>query len=205
MPTESLGKVLPQIVLPYVQQWADRSGLTLLSRLLADDKFRELIEKYSDGLAIPLSPTGAAPGNGKGQTNGHRPTSHAEPHVRNVRTEATAGDLTSMHARLLAMEAQHESDLNLFATLRLQIRPLALALGCCPKCLVGVEGCPKCLGRSKVAHYQPDYTLLKMQIVNPLAARGVPLTLSETTPSVSGDESRESSTKTRSSKPWPKK
>jgi hypothetical protein len=205
MQTEPLAKVLPRILLPYVQQWADRSGLTLLSRLLVDDQFRELIEKYCDGLVTPLSQPGAAPGNGKSQGNGNRPTSQAEPHVSHIGAEADAGDLMNLHGRLLAMEAQHESHLTLLAMLRSKIRPLALALGCCPKCLVGVEGCPKCLGRSRVAHYPPAYTLLKLQIVNPLAARGVPLTLSETTPPVSGGGSRASSARTRSSKPWPKK
>jgi len=204
MQTESWVKVLPRILFPYVQQWADRSGLTLLSRLLVDDQFRELIEKYSDELVTPLSQPGTTPGNGNGQGNGNRPTSQAEPHVRNVGTEADAGDLTNLHARVLALEAQHESHLNLLEMLRSKIQPLALALGCCPECLVGVEGCPKCLGRSRVAHYPPDYTLLEMQIVNPLAARGVPLTLSETTPPLSGRRSRESSAKTRRSKPWPK-
>jgi hypothetical protein len=73
------------------------------------------------------------------------------------------------------MEAQE----TVLSILRNRMRPLALALGCCPECLVGVEGCPKCWGQSRVAYYPPDVSLLEAQVVNPLAARGVPLQLNE--------------------------
>ena len=43
----------------------------------------------------------------------------------------------------------------------------------------GVDGCPKCWGQSRVAYYPPDVSLLEAQVVNPLAARGVPLRLGE--------------------------
>ncbi len=205
MQTESLGKVLPRILFPYVQQWAERSGLTLLSRLLVDDQFRELIEKFSDGLVTPLSQPGPTPGNGNGQGNGNRSTSQAEPQVRNLGTEADAGDLTDLHARVLAMEAQQEAQQAQFEILRSKIRPLALALGCCPECLVGVDGCPKCWGRSRVAHYPPDYVLLRAQVVDPLAAHGVPLTLGEAHESRTGRQSGSISETRKRSKPWPKK
>ena len=48
MQSETLGKMLPRILFPYVQQWAERSGMTLLSRLLVDEQFRGLLEKYGD-------------------------------------------------------------------------------------------------------------------------------------------------------------
>ena len=73
------------------------------------------------------------------------------------------------------MEAQE----TVLSILRNRMRPLALALGCCPECLVGVDGCPKCWGQSRVAYYPPDVSLLEAQVVNPLAARGVPLQLGE--------------------------
>jgi hypothetical protein len=78
-----------------------------------------------------------------------------------------------LQERVLAMEAQ-ETVLSILCN---RMRPLALALGCCPECLVGVDGCPKCWGQSRVAYYPPDVSLLEAQVVNPLAARGVPLQL----------------------------
>lgn len=205
MHTESWGKALPRILFPYVQQWAERSGLTLLSRLLVDDKFCELIEKYSDELVTPLLQPGTTPGNGNGRGNGYRPTSQAEPHVRNVGTNGDAGDLTNLHSRVLAMEAQQAAQQALFEVLRSKIRPLALALGCCPECLVGVDGCPKCWGRSQVAHYPPDYGLLRAEVVDPLAAHGVPLSLSEAQESRTGRQSGGNFETKKRSKPWPKK
>jgi hypothetical protein len=63
--------------------------------------------------------------------------------------------------------------------LRNRARPLALALGCCPECLVGLDGCPKCWGQSRIAYFPPDVSLLEAQIVNPLSVRGVPLRLNK--------------------------
>ena len=175
MQTESLGRVLPQILLPYLQQWAERSGLNLLSRLLVDEQFRGLIEKYGDELMTHVAQTASSRGNR--QRNGSRPASGAQSNVSE--NDANANDLASLHERVLVMEAQQKAQQALFEVLRTKIRPLALALGCCPECLVGVDGCPKCWGRSKVAQYPPDYTLLETEIVGPLALRGVPLVLNE--------------------------
>ena len=52
---ESLGKVLPRILFPYVQQWAESSGFTLLSRLLVDEQFQGLIEKYGDEMVTLMA------------------------------------------------------------------------------------------------------------------------------------------------------
>jgi hypothetical protein len=174
MQTDSLGKMLPLILFPYVQQWAERSGLTLLSQLLVDEQFRGLIERYGNEMVIRMGQD-STPGNGSGQGNEKKPAPRAEPRVSEA--DAHANDLTDLQDRVLAMEAQQEAQQALFSLLRSKIRPLALALGCCPECLVGVDGCPKCWGQSGVAHYPPDYMLLEAEVVSPLAARGVPLVL----------------------------
>ena len=182
MQAESLGKLLPQILIPYAQQWAERSGMTLLSKLLVDEQLRELIERYSGEFVTNLSQAGSTPADDNEGGNVEKPASFTEAQDRNVSAIANtdSGDMTELRARVLAMEAQHEVHRILLETLRAKMRPLALALGCCPECLVGVVGCPRCWGRSKVAHYPPDYALLEMQVVSPLVTRGVPLTLRAT-------------------------
>lgn len=174
MEMESFGKMLPAILFPYVQQWAERSGFTLLTQLLVDEQFRALLEKYGDQMVRGLARRGDGPvnGNGHGRSNGS--ASHEE-----LPLEANCSDFADLQDRVLAMEAQQEAQQAMLGMLRSRMRPLALALGCCPECLVGVELCPSCGGRSKVAYYPPDYTLLEAQVVKPLAARGVPLVLSE--------------------------
>jgi hypothetical protein len=196
MQMDSLGKVLPAIVFPYVQQWAERSGLPLLAQLLVDEQFRSLLEKYGDEMLRHMAQGEPTPGNGNGHINGMQPAFSAEP--RAGEADARASDFTDLQDRVLAMQAQQEAQQALFELLRSRIRPLALALGCCPECLVGVDGCPNCWGQSKVAHYPPDYRLLEAVVVSPLAARGVPLVLNEGKVS-SARESR------KRSKPWPKK
>src|SRR4030095_15000814 len=141
------------------------------------------------------------PGNGNGWGSGKRSVPRAKPHVsetdadandlasgkRSVprakphvsETDADADDLASLHDRVLALEAQQEMQQALFEALRIKIQPLALALGCCPECLVGIEGCQKCGGQSRVGHFPPDYALLETQVITPLAARGVPLSLNK--------------------------
>jgi hypothetical protein len=211
MQTESLGKVLPRILFPYVQQWAERSGMTLLSRLLVDEQFRELIEKYGDEIVTRMAQAVPAPGNGNGKSNGNGSGNgngtRLAPRANGGGNDAdvSTGDFASLQDRVLAMEAQQEAQQALFEVLRTRIRPLALALGCCPECLVGVEGCPKCWGQSKVAHYKPDYTLLATQVVNPLVARGVPLVLSEMPASRADHHSAKSTATSKRSRPWPKK
>lgn len=171
MENESLGKSLPRFLLPYVQQWADSSGLTLLSRILVDEQFQGLVEKYADELVTRMS--SSTPRNGNGRGNGKR----SAPRAQSRDSGADANDLATLNDRVLALEAQQEMQQALFEALQIKIQPLALALGFCPECAVGIEGCPKCGGRSKVGLYPPDYALLEALIVNPLAARGVPLSL----------------------------
>lgn len=200
METESLGKALPRILFPYVQQWAERSGYTLLSRLLVDEQFQELVEKYADVMTQMARPT---PTNGNGRGNGKKSAPSVEPRLSEA--DANADDLSSLQDRVLALEEQQEAQQALFEALRTKILPLALALGCCPECLVGIEGCPKCRGRSRVGHYAPDYTLLEAQVVSPLAARGVPLSLNKKKASGTGRRSRATTTTRKESKSWSQK
>lgn len=189
MSTDSLGKMLPRILFPYVQQWAERSGMTLVSRLLVDEQFRALLEKYGDEVLTRMaqaqrpSPASAATSaaasysTANGTANGHA-ADLADPPGADPRFSEPAingSSLSKLQERVLAMEAQE----TVLSILRNRMRPLALALGCCPECLVGVEGCPKCWGQSRVAYYPPDISLLEAQVVSPLAARGVPLQLRE--------------------------
>ena len=176
MQTESLGTVLPQILLPYVQQWAERAGMTLLSQFLVDEQFRGLIERYGDELVTRMAQGVPPLGNGNGRGNESKHASRVEPRVGEPDLNI---DLTSLQDRVSTMEARQDAQEALFELLRTKIRPLALALGCCPECMVGVQGCPKCLGLSRVALYPPDYALLEAQVVSPMAARGVPLVLNE--------------------------
>lgn len=196
METDPLGKVLPRILLPYIQQWAERSGMTLLSRLLVDEQFRGLLERYGDELVTRVAQAAPPIGNGNGRANGGKPTGRAQPNP----ADGDAVDLTSLQDRVLAMEAHQETQQALFELLRTKIRPLALALGCCPECVVGVEGCSKCWGRSRVGLYPPDYTELEAQIVRPLAARGVPLILHRK--KVSSDGPSESTATRKRSRTW---
>jgi hypothetical protein len=173
MQTESLGKMLPRILFPYVQQWAERSGMTLLSRLLVDEQFRGLLEKYGDEVMSRVMQPGYQPDNAPAQGSDPVAPPCASPGAADIPVNGSS--LAKLQERVLAMEAQE----TVLSILRNRMRPLALALGCCPECLVGVEGCPKCWGQSRVAYYPPDVSLLEAQVVNPLAARGVPLQLNE--------------------------
>jgi hypothetical protein len=205
METESLGKTLPRILFPYVHQWAERSGYTLLSRLLVDEQFQGLVEKYGNEMMTRLASDTPTYGNGNrnGGGNGKRTAPRAKPRASEI--DANAVDLTSLQDRMLALEAQQEMQQALFEALRIKIRPLALALGCCPECLVGVEGCPRCMGQSRVGHYPPDYALLEAQVVTPLAARGVPLSLNKKKVSGPGRRSRATTTTRKESKAWSQK
>src|SRR5262245_6516604 len=173
MQAESLGKMLPRILFPYVQQWAERSGMTLLSRLLVDEQFRGLLEKYGDEVMSRVMQPGAPPGNAPQQDSD--PVAPPYPSPGAAESPLNGSSLARLQERVLAMEAQE----TVLSILRNRMRPLALALGCCPECLVGVDGCPKCWGQSRVAYYPPDVPLLEAQVVNQLAARGVPLQLGE--------------------------
>jgi hypothetical protein len=200
MDNESLGKMLPRILFPFVRQWAERSGFTLLSRLLVDEQFQGLLEKYGDEI-VTIMASGATR-NGNGHGNGKKRARPAEPRVSEA--DANADDWTSLRDRVSDLEAQQEAQQALLEALSVKIRPLALALGCCPECLVGVEGCSQCGGRSKVGLYPPDYALLEAQIVSPLAARGAPLSLNEKKVSGMGRQSRASTTTRKERKEWTK-
>ncbi len=173
MQMESMGKTLPRILFPYVQQWAERSGMTLLSRLLVDEQFRGLLEKYGDEVLSRMMPPTYPPGNASPQGSDTAASSCASPAAAD--SPLNGSSLAKLQERVLAMEAQE----TVLSILRSRMRPLALALGCCPECLVGVEGCPKCWGQSRIAYYPPDVSLLEAEVVNPLVARGVPLQLNE--------------------------
>ena len=173
MEMESFGKMLPAILFPYMQQWAERSGFTLLTQLLVDEQFRALFEKYGDQMVRGMARGSGAPGHGNGHGNRKESVSPLG------KGDRKASDFTDLQDRVLAMEVQQEAQQALLGMLCSKMRPLALALGCCPECLVGVDLCPKCGGQSKVAYYPPDQTLLEAQVVKPLAACGVPLVLNE--------------------------
>ena len=193
MQIDSLGRMLPAIVFPYMQQWAERAGLPLLSQLLVDEQFRSLLEKYGDEMMKLMA--GSASGNanghayGNGNTNGNGHTNrnghangnghghgngHASEIVPVVTQQPIVGEAVADRA-----QAMEETQQALLELLRIKIRPLALALGCCPECLVGIDGCPNCWGQSKVGYYPPDHRLLEAAVIAPLVARGVPLVLNE--------------------------
>ena len=173
MQSESMGKMLPRILFPYVQQWAERSGMTLLSRLLVDEQFRGLLEKYGDEVMSRVMRPAPPPVHAPQQASDPVAPPGASPAAAD--SPLNGSSLAKLQERVMAMEAQE----TVLSILRNRMRPLALALGCCPECLVGVDGCPKCWGQSRVAYYPPDVSLLEAQVVNPLAARGVPLRLGE--------------------------
>jgi hypothetical protein len=175
MQMESLGKTLPRILFPYVQQWAERSGMTLLSRLLVDEQFRGLLEKYGDEVMSRMMPQANPPGSASQQGSDTVAPPCASPAAAD--SPLNGSSLAKLQERVLAMEAQE----TVLSILRNRMRPLALALGCCPECLVGVEGCPKCWGQSRVGYYPPEVSLLEAEVVNPLVARGVPLQLNDRT------------------------
>lgn len=162
---ESASKILSQFLLPFGQRWAANNGYPMLSTLLADEHLHALLTRYGDSMLAAWAEARAAAAN------------------RGPRAEAIFGDaeLEKLGARLTAVEAQHQQLLTLLETVRTKMRPLAQALGCCPECLVGVEGCPVCWGKSTVAANPPDLELLQARIVDPLAASGVPLQLNGAT------------------------
>jgi hypothetical protein len=171
--------------------------MTLLSRLLVDEQFRAVLERYGDELVTRVAQSAPPVGNGNGRANGGRSATRAAPD----HADGDGVDLTALQDRVVAMEAHQATQQALFELLRTKIRPLALGLGCCPECVVGMDGCAKCWGRSRVGLYPPDYTVLETQIVRPLAARGVPLILHGK--NVPGDGPSKESTVTRKrSRAW---
>lgn len=174
MQPEAISKLLSQVVLPYGQQWAAGSGYPLLSKLLADEQLHDLIARYGDSMLASWAEAKAA---------GKKPGPRAD-------TSSDGVEMQKLAARLTAVEMQHQQLRTLLDTVRTKMRPLAQALGCCPLCLVGVEGCPSCWGKSTVGAHPPDLALLQSLIVGPLAASGVSLRPTDTTRGMRGVNGR---------------
>ncbi len=195
MESDSIGVLLPKVVLPYLRQWADHAGFEVLSKLVVDEQFLSLIQRYADQL-IPKPKTevnssyGSA-GRATGAHGAHHPYRAASP--LKPRRAPEQSDLSDLHARVDAMEGQLLAQQAMLEVLRTKIRPLAQALGCCPECVVGLEQCPKCLGRSAVGHFEPDRELLRALVFEPLAARGVSLSMGGEAPARSRRRARNDS------------
>lgn len=189
MEIESIGKLLPRLILPHAQDWAQRTGQTFLSKLLVDDQFRMLVERV--GTALESRAKSATE-----QTRGGKRKRGKNSSSR-VDSESSNDDLKATQERMAALEEQCETQQAIFEMLRKKIRPLALALGSCTECLVGVELCPKCAGRGKIGASKPDCALLEEEIIAPLVAQGTPIILqvkkrtqsARRTPATNGKES----------------
>jgi hypothetical protein len=169
MEIESIGKLLPRLILPHAQDWAQRTGQTFLSKLLVDDQFRMLVERFGAQLESRARSATEQTRSGKRKK--------AQKNSSSADCESQHQDLKATQERLAALEEQCELQQAIFETVRKKIRPLALALGSCTECLVGVELCTKCAGRGKVGAYKPDCALLSEEIIAPLAAQGTPIIL----------------------------
>jgi hypothetical protein len=167
-----MARLISQVVLPYGQQWAASNGYPLIAKLLAEEPLHDLVARYGDSMLAAWAEARAAAAKANAGHNG--------PGVR-AGAGVESAELQQLNARLTAIEAQHQQLLTLLETVRTKMRPLAQALGCCPECLVGIEGCPCCWGKSAVGSNPPDLELLKARIIEPLAASGVPLQLNEVT------------------------
>lgn len=172
MQPESMSRMISQVLLPFGQQWAASNGYPMLSKLLADEQLHGLLSRYGDSMLAAWAEARARPGKRRGGRNGN--SARADVPVESA-------ELQQLAARLSAIEGQHQQVLMLLEAVRTKMRPLAQALGCCPECLVGVEICPACWGKSAVGANPPDVELLKSLIVEPLAAAGVPLRLADNT------------------------
>jgi hypothetical protein len=183
MEPDSVGALIPKIVLPYLRQWADHSGFEVLSKLLVDDQFLSLLARYGDQFIPQPKPenvrrhmNGKAGTDGNGTWRSQRAAgdppfqSSHDPHPQQA-------DLGQLHARVSAMEGQLRAQQAMMQTLRAKIRPLASALGCCPECVVGIAQCPTCSGKSEVGYFDPDRELLRALVLDPLEARGVSLSV----------------------------
>lgn len=190
MEADSVGVLLPKIALPYLRRWAENSGFAVLSQLLVDDQFLSLIARYGERLIPEPKPgTDKQHRNGKARNNenGARRPQHAasEPVFRDLQNaEGQQPSLAQLYERVSALEgllrdqqAELAAQQTMLQTVRVKIRPLALALGCCPECVVGLELCPRCFGKSEVGYFEPDPELLHAVVLDPLAARGVSLSV----------------------------
>ena len=183
MESDSVGVLLPKVALPYLRQWAENSGFEVLSKLLMDDQFLSLIARYGEQLVPPPKPhpkSDRTRGNANGQQNRNAAWQTAcgsEPgdaeHSESAAQETEAADIAQLYQRVNAMEQQLLAQQAILETLRTRARPLALALGCCPECVVGLMQCPRCFGQSRVGRFDPDVELLRTLVLEPLAARGI--------------------------------
>jgi hypothetical protein len=173
MQPESMGKLISQFLLPLGQQLAANTGFPAVSKLLADEQVHGLVARFGDSVLASLAETQAAP-----KEANTSQAANAAPAGK----PADSAELEQLASRLTCVEAQHAQLVTFIETVRTQMRPLAQALGCCPECLVGVDGCPACWGKSSVGHQPADLELLQARIVDPLAAAGVPLRLDGTSP-----------------------
>lgn len=167
---ESIGKLVSQYLIPFGQQLATSSGHPSLARLLADEQLHQLMARYSDSVLSAFSEPG-----GPGARERGRPNENGAP----VAASVDDTELRDLNARLATAEAQSLQLLTLLEAVRTKMRPMAKALGCCQECLVGIDGCPACWGKSAVGGNQPDLEQLQSLIVEPLAASGVPLRLDD--------------------------
>jgi len=173
MSPESISKLISQVLLPLGQQWAASNGYPTLSKLLADEQLHGLVARHGDSMLAAWAEARSA----AAKRNATQARSAPRTESRNDSME-----LQQLAERLNAIETQNQQVLSLLEMVRTKMRPLAQALGCCPECLVGVEICPACWGKSAVGGNPPDPELLKTYIVEPLAASGVPLRLNGAAP-----------------------
>jgi len=184
MSPDSISKMISQVLLPLGQQWAAGNGYPSLSKLLADEQLHGLIARHGEAMLAAWTEAKSAAANRNAAQARNAP-----------RTESGADsvELQQLTDRLNAIEAQNQQVLGLLEMVRSKMRPLAQALGCCPECLVGVEICPACWGKSAVGANPPDVELLKSYIVEPLAAGGVPLRLNGAAPRMRAVNGKKSS------------
>jgi hypothetical protein len=171
---ESIGRLLPRLILPHAQEWAERAGHSFLSKILVDAQFQSLLERVGEELESRARSAGAR----TEKVNGNGHGFDGDDFSGNSQKNQSADEhLKRMQERLSALETQHEMQQAIFDMVRQKIRPLALALGSCIECLVGVPMCAKCGGRGKVGAYAPDTALLTEEIIKPLVTQGTPLSL----------------------------
>src|SRR5437016_6014736 len=107
MQMEPLGKVLPRLLYPYVQRWGEQSmAFALLSRLLADEMFQMLLEKYWDEISTLIASYTPRQGPSRGNGQGYSP--------RQDPSSSDSGELRGLRDRVLAMEAHQEAQQALF-------------------------------------------------------------------------------------------
>ncbi len=113
MEIESIGKLLPRLLLPHAQDWAQRAGNTFLSKLLVDDQFRLLIERFGGELESRVTERTLTGKRRRGRKSASSKPAESEPQDH---------DLKAMQERLSALEEQCELQQTIFDTVRKKIR-----------------------------------------------------------------------------------